>query len=166
LQHQAATLKDKPTLPGHGNNAAQTFETVALAVEGTQSGKYMGSVSWGWSVDGAGKFSKLPLSLVTKGNPSAEFKAAAQQWNKWTTAGTIKTTPDPTNVYDATYSVVFTVAKDTQVTVTGGAYIHGDVLYVPVTIASGAQTGKTGRIKVADLRDAGGGQPTIKLPIK
>jgi hypothetical protein len=89
LQHQIAKLNDKPTLPGHGNNAAQTFETVALAVEGVHSGVYMGSVSWGWSVDGAGKFSKLPLSLTTKGNPSTEFTTAAKQWNIWTTAGTL-----------------------------------------------------------------------------
>lgn len=164
-QHEIAKLIDRPTLPGRGKNAAQTFETVALAVEGIQSGTYMGSVSWGWSVDGAGKFTKLPFKLVSKGNPSADFVAAAKQWNKWSTAGTIKTTPDPTNVYDASYSVAFTVAKDTEVQVTGGSYIRSDILYSPVNIKSGPNTGKSGRIKVADLRDVGGGNPTIKLPI-
>lgn len=163
-QHQIAKLIDRPTLPGRGKNAAQTFETAALAVEGTQSGTYMGSVSWGWQVDGAGKFTKLPFSLVSKGNPSADFVAAAKTWNTWTTAGTIKTTPDPTNVYDAAYSVAFTVAKDTEVQVTNGSYIHADVPYSPVDIKSGPQTGKSGRIKVSDLRDVGGGKAAIKLP--
>jgi hypothetical protein len=164
-KHQIAKLIDRATLPGHGKNAAQTFETAALAVEGTQSGTYMGSVSWGWRVDGAGKFSKLPLSRVSKGNPSADFIAAAKQWNKWVTAGTIKTTPNPTNVYDATYAVAFTVSKDTEVQVTDGSYIHGDEPYSPVSIKSGPQVGKSGRIKVADLRDVGGGSAAIKLPI-
>ena len=163
--HEIAKLIDRPTLPGHGNNAGQTFETAALAVEGAQSGTYMGSVSWGWSVDNAGKFSQLPLKRVSKGKPSTKFVAAAKQWNKWTTAGTIKTTPASTNVYDVAYSVAFTVAKDTQVEVTGGSYIHNDRPYSPVNIKDGPQTGKSGRIKVADLRDVGGGNSTIKLPI-
>lgn len=163
-QHQIAKLIDKPTLHGHGMNAAQTFETAALAVEGAQSGTYMGSVSWGWSVDGAGKFSKLPLTLVSKGEPSAGFAAAARQWNKWHTAGTIKTTPSPTNVYDVTFSLAFTVAKDTEVRATGGSFIHSDEPYSPVIIKSGPDLGKSGRIKVDDLRDVGGGNPTIDLP--
>ena len=163
--HQIAILKDTPSLPGRGKDAGQTFETTALGVEGTQSGVYMGSVTWGWAVDAAGKFSQLPLTLKSKGKPSAEFAAAAKQWNKWTTAGTVKTSVAPTNVYDATYSVAFTVAKDTEVSVSGGSYIHADVLYSPVTIVSGKDAGKSGRIKVNDLKDVGGGRATIKLPI-
>jgi Domain of unknown function (DUF4157) len=138
-QHQIAKLIDRPSLPGRGNNAGQTFETAALGVEGVQSGVYMGSVSWGWQVDGAGTFSKLPLTLKTKGNPTPEFTAAAKQWNKWKTAGTIKTTADPTNVYDPAYSVAFTVAKDTQVTVSPGS-IHADVVYSDERIESGPKT--------------------------
>lgn len=163
--HQIAKLIDRPTLPGRGNNAGQTFETVALAVEGTQSGTYMGSVSWGWSVDASGTFTKHPLTLVSKGNPSAGFVEAAKQWNKWSTMGTVKTTPDPTNVYDASYSVAFTVAKDTEVRVTGGSYINSDILYSPVTIVTGPKAGSSGRIKVTELRDVGGGTATIDLPI-
>jgi hypothetical protein len=165
-QHEIATLPDQPTLWEVGKNAGQTFETAALAVEGTQSGVYMGSVSWGWNIDATDKFTKLPLTLVGKGNPSAEFKAAAEQWNKWTTAGTIKTTADPTNVYDAAYKVAFSVAKGTQVTVTSGSSNHDDVPYIPVTIDSGKNKGKTGSIKVSELQDVGGGRATIKLPIK
>jgi hypothetical protein len=162
---QKAILKDQPSLGGHAKNSEQVFETAALAVEGAQSGTYMGSVEWGWKIDGAGTFTKLKLKLIKDAVPSAEFMAAAKQWNKWTTRGTIKTTPDPTNVYDATYSLAFTVAKDTVVTVSDG-YVHTDVHYNVVTIQSGKETGKTGRIKTNDMRDAGGGRATIDLPIQ
>ena len=163
-KHQKAILKDKPTLPGRGNNSGQQFETAALAVEGAQSGVYMGSVSWGWSVDGAGKFTKQALALKTKGNASSEFIAAAKQWNKTFVGGTVKTTADPTNVYDAGYSVAFTVAKGTEVQVTDAAPIHNDITYDNVTIKSGAKAGSTGRVKVDDMKETGG-TPVLKLPI-
>jgi hypothetical protein len=164
-QHEIAKLEDQPTQPGRGNNSGQSFETTALAVEGAQAGTYMGSVTWGWSVDGAGKFSQLPVALKSKGNPSSIFVEAAKQWNKWSTAGTIKTNANPTNVYDSSFSVAFTVAKDTEVTVVAGDYINANIPYNEATINSGPQKGKIGRIKVADMTDVGGGNPTIKLPI-
>jgi hypothetical protein len=163
-KHQKAILKDGPTLPGRGNNSGQEFETAALAVEGTQSGTYMGSVSWGWRVDGSGTFTKMPLTLKSKGTPSAAFVAAATQWNTTSVGGTVKTTADPTNVYDSSYSVAFTVAKDTEVQVTGAAPIHSNITYDEVTIRSGAKNGSTGRIKVNDLKQTGG-TPVIRLPI-
>ncbi|HEX8691020.1 MAG TPA: DUF4157 domain-containing protein [Longimicrobium sp.] len=164
LQHQTAILKDTAQRPGRGNDSGQTFETAALAVEGAQSGTYMGSVSWGWSVDGTGTYSKLPLTLVSKGKPSRKFRAAARQWNTTRTAGTIKTRADPTDVYDAAYSVAFTVARGTEVQVTG-ATIHNNEVYSEVTINTGPQAGQSGNIKTTDLRDAGGGNRVIKLPI-
>jgi hypothetical protein len=164
LHHAKAILIDTPARPGRGNNSNQIFETAALAVEGVQSGTYMGSVRWGWSVDSAGAFSKLPLTRVSKGNPSAAFRAAARQWNRSTTAGTIKTSKSPTNVYDAAYSVSLTVARNTTVELTGNTWIHADLIYNEVTIRSGPSTGTVGRIKTIDMRDIGGGTPTINLP--
>jgi hypothetical protein len=163
-KHRKAILKDRPSLPGRGNNSGQQFETAALAVEGAQSGTYMGSVSWGWRVDGAGKYTKDPLALKSKGDPSAGFIAAAKQWNKTSVGGTVKTTANPTNVYDAGYSVAFTVAKDTEVQVTSAAPIHNNITYDQVTIKSGAKAGSTGRIKVNDMQETGG-TAVIKLPI-
>jgi len=163
-KHQIAFLKDKPTIPGRGNNSGQQFETVALAVEGTQSGTYMGSVTWGWSVDGSGKFTKDPLALKSKGKPSAGFIAAAKQWNKTSVGGTVKTTADPTNVYDNSYAVAFTVPKGTEVQVTKGFYTYKDEMYDKVTIMSGTKSGSTGRIKVNDMKETGG-TAVIKLPI-
>jgi len=164
VKHQKAILKDRPTLPGRGNNSGQHFETAALAVEGAQSGTYMGSVSWGWSVDGSGSYTQEPVALKSKGVPSAEFNAAAKQWNKTSIGGTVKTTADPTNVYDASYSVAFTVARDTEVQVTGAAPIHNNVTYDEVTIKSGTKAGSAGRIKVNDMKETGGAS-VIKLPI-
>jgi hypothetical protein len=162
-KHQTAILKDKPTAPGRGNNSSQTFETAALAVEGVQSGKYMGSVSWGWNVDGAGKFTRRPLKLESKGDPTAGFIAAAKQWNKTSVGGTIKTTADPTTVYNASFAPAFTVDKDTEVEVTKGSWIHNNMTYDLVKIKGGQKAGTPGLLKVNDMNETGG-TAAIKLP--
>ena len=165
---QKAVLTDRPVLPGRDKNAGQEFETTALAVEGAQEGSYMGSVSWGWTTDDTGAFTKKPLTLVSADVPSEGFMTAAEQWNQATTLGTIKTTASPTNVYDSTYSVAFTVARDSEVSVTSmGGYVHNDEIYNPSKILSaGKHHHKTGRIKVNDLADQGDGAATIDLPVQ
>jgi hypothetical protein len=84
---QTAQLSDTPTRPGTigSKNSGQRFETTALAIEGTQKGSYYGSVEWGWERDAAKKFRLLDFKLVSMGVPSANFGAAARQWNKSTT---------------------------------------------------------------------------------
>jgi hypothetical protein len=86
-QHQDATLYDKPQLSGHGANSSQIFETVALAVEGTQAGTSYGSVRWGWRSDAANRVTKEPVSVVSAGVPSAAFRRSADLWNASTTPG-------------------------------------------------------------------------------
>ncbi|HEV8580903.1 MAG TPA: DUF4157 domain-containing protein [Thermoanaerobaculia bacterium] len=167
VQHRKALLKDKPSLQGHSKNASQEFETAALAVEGTQSGTYMGSVTWGWNVDAKGKFTLMPLTLKSKGDPSGEFLAAARQWNKTSVGGTVETIADPTNVYDPTsgYSVMFTVAKGTKVRVSEKKiFIHDNVVYSVVEFLEGSEKGYAGLVKVTDLKETGG-TPVIPLPI-
>jgi hypothetical protein len=165
-QHEIAKLFDTPSLPGRAKNASQEFETVALAVDGNQAGTYMGSVSWGWSTDGAGKFSKMPFKLVSKGDPSKAFNEAAKQWNSVANMGNVKTKANPTNVYDGTLSVAFTVAKGTDLTIVDGFYIVADETYDKMTVASGKEAGKTGYIKVNDMKDVGGANPVLKLPTR
>jgi hypothetical protein len=80
-QHQDATLYDKPTLPAHGPNASQLFETSALAVEGRQAGTFYGSVRWGWRADASNKVTIEPLAVVSVGVPSATFTQSATLWN-------------------------------------------------------------------------------------
>jgi uncharacterized protein YgiM (DUF1202 family) len=125
----------------------------------------MGSVEWGWRIDAAGKFTKLPLKKINDAVPTADFMAAAKQWNKWATQGTIKTTPDPTQVYTAAFAPDFTVDKDTSVQVTG-TDVHANEIYNNVTIQAGKEIGKSGLIKTNDMRDTGGGRGTIDLPIQ
>jgi len=80
-KHQDATLYDRPTLPSHGPNSSQLFETSALAVEGTQAGTFYGSVRWGWRSDASNKMAIEPLSVVSVGVPSATFKQSSTLWN-------------------------------------------------------------------------------------
>jgi hypothetical protein len=166
-KHQIAILKDTPTARGHGNNSSQTFETTALAVEGTQSGTYMGSVTWGWSVDGSGKFTRDPLTRKSKGKPSKEFAEAAKQWNKTAVGGTVTTTAASTNIYDATYSNPFTVDKGTELQIRKGAWVHNDEAYDLVGVTKATKPGLIGRIGVVRVNDMkeSGGTPVIKLPV-
>jgi hypothetical protein len=126
----------------------------------------MGSVSWGWSTDGAAKFTQKPLALVSKGNPSKGFIAAAKQWNSVASFGNVKANASPTNIYDGTLtSVAFTIAKGDDVRLTGGAYLGGSSSFNDLTVTSGKETGKSGYAKVNDLKDVGGANPVLKLPI-
>jgi hypothetical protein len=167
VRHEKAWLKDKPNLLGHSNDAGQELETAALAVEGAQSGIYMGSVTWGWNVDKKGKFTRLPLTLKSKGDPSDEFIAAAKQWNKTSVGGTVETTAAPTNVYDLTkgYKLDFTVGKGIKVQVSeAGIFIHDNAAYCIVQVLEGPEKGNGGVVKVNDLKETGG-TPVIPLPI-
>jgi hypothetical protein len=82
LQKQDALLKDRPQLLSSRKESRQAFETTALAVKGDQTGTFYGSVQWGWEKDAADKVTKLPLSLVSQGVPSATFGRASELWNK------------------------------------------------------------------------------------
>jgi Domain of unknown function (DUF4157) len=167
VRHQKARLKDKPNLQGHSNDASQELETAALAVEGTQSGTYMGSVTWGWKVDKKGTFTLLPLTLKSKGDPSDELIAAAKQWNKTFVEGKVETTADPTNVYNpmSGYSVDFTVAKGTKVRVSDKKiFIHNNTVYSVVEFLEGPEKGNAGLVKVTDLKETGG-TAVLQLPI-
>src|SRR5580704_15667765 len=94
----------------------------------------MGSVTWGWSVDAAGKFTKQRLAGQSKGDPSAGFVAAAKQWNKTNVGGTVKTIADPTIVYGPTFSQIFTVPRGTEVQITDGSWVHNDQTHDLVVI--------------------------------
>ena len=163
-KHEVAQLKDRARLPRRGINSGQLFESAAVAVAGKQAGTYMGSVNWGWAVDSKGVFSGVIPTLKSKGNPSAEFKAAAQMWDKGTTAGTIKTTANPTEVLSSAYVKKYTVPKDTEVVPLRGVDIHDNVVYYDATIKTGEHANAVGVFKASDLADVGGGTPLIKVP--
>ena len=76
-----AILEDRPCMADPGPNSGQIFETTALAVKGAQKGTYYGSVQWGWQTDSAGKYTMLPMTLVSEDAPSDTFNTAAALWN-------------------------------------------------------------------------------------
>jgi hypothetical protein len=82
LHEKDAVMRDTPRIPGAGPNSSQIFEDTALAVTGVQAGATYGSVQWGWKIDAAGKFSKLPLTKISDDTPSGTFKRAENLWNK------------------------------------------------------------------------------------
>ncbi|MES2557986.1 MAG: DUF4157 domain-containing protein [Bacteroidota bacterium] len=159
-----AYLYDHPTLPGHGNNSHQKFETAALALSGTQKDMYYGSVKWGWEMNGKGVFKRLPVALLSKGDmPTSGFRDAAKKWNDTKVIGTLKTTGDPTKVYDVTFKLIkgTTIKKDTIVKL-GNTFIDSGDTYSEVSDSKGKSLGI---VKVRDLVDIGDGAKTIDLPI-
>lgn len=79
-----ARIDDKPrrSLEFVGQTWEHTFEATAIAIEGPiPPNTYLGSVSWGWRSDAAGKVTPDSLALVRVGAPSAAFMAAAALWN-------------------------------------------------------------------------------------
>lgn len=168
LKKKESYLYDRPSQGGNGNgpNSGQVFETAALALDGKQEGMYYGSVQWGWETDSKGKYKKLPLTMVSEGVPTSQFIDAAEAWNDSSSLGTIETTADPTNVYDSSYSVSFTIPKGTKVKDTEKAtYMHSNLSYNRITVVGGTDAGKTGRIKTSDLKDNGDGTANVELPI-
>jgi len=127
----------------------------------------MGSVQWGWTVDSAGKFKKVDVTLKSDDVPTAGFMAAAKQWNASRALGTVKAAADPTKVYDDSFAEAFTIDKDTEVEVTTlGNFIQNNISYNPVRIKAGTQVGKTGRIKTNDMKDMGDGAKHLLLPVQ
>jgi hypothetical protein len=82
LAHHDAVIEDTPQLGGAGPNSSQIFEDTALAVTGVQTGATYGSVQWGWRINGAGAFSRLPLTKVADDVPSGNFRQAQTLWNR------------------------------------------------------------------------------------
>ena len=95
MKIKKAALYDAPRRLPNRKNACQIFETTALALDGTQKGDFYGSVQWGWQTDGAAKFKRLPLKVISQGVPSAKFIRAAELWNATTTSGGTATTDIP-----------------------------------------------------------------------
>ena len=95
LKEQDALLKDRPLIDPQGPDSSQVFETTAVAVKGVQEGAWYGSVQWGWRSDAANKFSKLPLTAVSKDVPSGTFSTAADLWAAKPTSTRAATLPLP-----------------------------------------------------------------------
>jgi hypothetical protein len=173
LQKRDAILRDKPSIEPHGPNSSQVFETTAVAVKGVQEGTWYGSVQWGWRSDAANKFSKLPLTLVSKDVPTGTFSDAAGLWaanptstgaatlplpmimGKYTNAAGAWLLRDPSK-YPATG--IGKLAKNTRIEVTdkGAAAAFnkpGKTHWWKVTVVDGAFVGRVGWVMESLLSD-------------
>jgi hypothetical protein len=96
---QNAKLGDGPSrrITFAGEEFNGKFETTALVLDGPLKDTYLGSVEWGYKVDGAGTASADPaaLTVVRVGAPTAQFMAAAKKWNS-----AKFTDPSDAKVYD------------------------------------------------------------------
>ncbi|GAA2759454.1 hypothetical protein GCM10009872_48140 [Actinopolymorpha rutila] len=134
VQKEDALLKDKPGIEPHGPNSSQVFETTAVAVKGVQMGTWYGSVQWGWRSDAANKFSKLPLTLVSKDVPTGTFSTAAGLW-----------AAKPTSTGAATIPLPMIMGKFTN---TAGVWLVQDAAKSPVSLIG--KLAKNTRLEVTD----------------
>ena len=80
---KAAWLEDNPHFRHIVSASGQVFETTAIAAAGVDTGRYYGSVRWGWSWQPGGAVRLIPLAVVTAGyGASAEFRRSADRWNR------------------------------------------------------------------------------------
>lgn len=88
-QVQQATMTDAPggRVPDDGTYSGTvrdvSFEIAALAIDGAQPNRWLGSIRWGYHTDARGRSSLNPqqVQLQSRGDPSDAFVAAAEQWN-------------------------------------------------------------------------------------
>ena len=162
---KAAELHDAPTLPTRKANSGKVFETAAVAIDGTQKGTYYGSVSWGLKTDAAGKLSKVDMAKASDAVPTQNFMAAAKLWNASSARGTLVTKADDTKVYDASLSEKFKLKKDVKLDQKSKS-LANDIVYLFVEVDASEPThgGKTGYVKMSDVKDKGDGKSNVKLP--
>lgn len=144
-KEQDALLFDETGLNDAAKDAAQVFETTALAIAGNQKDMYYGSVEWGWRTDNAGTYTKIPLKVVSEGVPSSTFMKSAEIWNAGQTSGGKSTLDLPT--VDVKIAKVAITQK-----------LPADFIGPPLTIPKGTRVqiitapsgGKNGNIRVVD----------------
>lgn len=162
-KREAAGLYDGPTVD-QVKNGLMEFETAAVALAGTQKDTYYGSVKWGWKTDNSGTASEIPFDVVSKGVPSKNFLMAADKFNAAKTRGTVMPKANGTKVYDGSLSVKFTIDQGVEAKQKQTASAGADT-YVEIEITSaGTHHGKTGYVKVSDVKDKGDGDTTVNLP--
>ena len=76
-----AAVRDNPKSPVGGGVSGMDFEVAALAEGGSAGAKFVGSVTWGWSLDETGVSKVKPLELKDQGQASEAFFAAAAHFN-------------------------------------------------------------------------------------
>lgn len=158
-----AGLYDRPSA-AKMKGMSKMFETAALAIEGTQTGKYYGSVKWGYSIDDAG-LNLHDIELASKSEPTANFTEAAKLWNEGKTRGTLEVIGDPATVksQDGTETTLVKGSKLVQKgTIT---WKNSQSVRAELKNEDGSMSGSEYIIKVVDLKDIGDGENTVDIPI-
>lgn len=165
---RAAQLYDK-ALGGGKKRESKMFETTALAIEGTDNGKYYGSVKWGFKMEGtdaAPTVTKMDIVEASKGNPTDNFTEAAKLFNAAKIRGkieVIKVGGATVTKLDGTEENLAIGKKLKQL----NTVMLDDLPAVQAEILNddGTGSGKIVYIKNSDVKDAGDGSDTKDLPI-
>lgn len=166
---RSASLWDKPQ-GGKNKGESRTFETAALAIDGTDKDKYYGSVKWGYKMEGTDAAPTVTTSDIeeaSKGTPTANFTEPAKLWNAGKTPGTIKVTADPqATVLKGDASGTETLAKDTKLKqLETNMWGTDPAIKAKVLNADGTESAKIVYIKISDVKDMGDGSALKKLPL-
>ena len=162
-----ANMKDVPTV-SRGKNSMKEFETAAIAIKGTDKGKYYGSVKWGWERDGKGELKLIPFDIVSMGVPSKNFMEAAQKWNDGKARGTLVVKKDGARVSDSGLFELFQLQKGDEV-IQERTMATSMASYILVEVKKSSHNslvGERGLILVKDVEDKGDGKDTVDLPIE
>jgi hypothetical protein len=151
-----AALWDKPTA-GDGN----MFETTALGLEGTDRGKYFGSVKWGYKMTAAVVDAK-DIEIGSMGVATQAYLAAADRWDNTKTRGTMEVTANPAKAKKVVDLSGVDVAKGTKGTQVGEAVsIGGGKMMVQIRTTAAENY----YIFVTDLKDTQDGGETANVPV-
>jgi hypothetical protein len=154
---QEAGLWDKP-VSGSGGNL---FETAALGLEGTDQGKYFGSVKWGTVRTSTTNVDVKDIELASMGMPTQDLLAAAALWNTTKTRGTLVVTADPAKAKKTSDGSAVDVAKGTKLKQLSELSMGGKPMVQVQTLDGSNEY----YVNVVDLKDDGSGGNTVDLPV-
>jgi hypothetical protein len=152
-----AGLRDRPVSAAGGN----MFETTALGLEGSDKGKYFGSVKWGTVRTSATNVDVKDIEIASMGTPTQSYLAPAALWNSTKTRGTLVVTANPAKARKASDLSEVDVAKDTKLRQLDEVTFQGK----PMVKAETLDGSKQYYVFVVDLKDEGTGGDTVDVPV-
>jgi hypothetical protein len=152
-----AGLWDRPVSAAGGN----MFETTALGLEGSDKGKYFGSVKWGTVRTSATNVDVKDIELASMGTPTQNYLAPAALWNSTKTRGTLVVTANPAKARKASDLSEVDVAKDTKLRQLDEVTFQAK----PMVKAETLDGSKQYYVFVVDLKDDGTGGDTVDVQV-
>ena len=157
-KHQEAAMWDRPDA-----GVSLAFETTALAIEGVDQGKYLGSVKWGFDRK-AKDIDIHDIELASMGPPTQRFLAPAAEWNKHKALGHLMVTANPAKAHKEPDMAEATLPKGTKLLQRQkGLLLDKPVLQVKLADQTG-DSEPTFWVNLGDVADMHDGDQTIPLP--